>query len=205
MERSNLFPIFKSNDDKIAAIISNVVRMLSRRIYIDDNGDKHYILSYETTMNNMKQGDKGEYIFKADNGDRYAVKIVFDNITTTGSNSPIAAFMKDYSKHIKIIVASDYKNRIADWITNDGSYIFTEFSMLSDLMANKHVPKFELLSPSEMQLVKKEYGINDDSIKKMKIYDPVTKYFNLGIGDIVRIIRPSPTTGEAVDYRIVVE
>jgi DNA-directed RNA polymerase subunit H (RpoH/RPB5) len=38
----------------------------------------------------------------------------------------------------------------------------------------------------------------------MFLNDPVSKYYNLKIDDIVRIERPSINSGIAIDYRVVV-
>ena len=54
-----------------------------------------------------------------------------------------------------------------------------------------------------MEKFKNEYNATDYTIKKILRSDPISKYYALRKGDIVRIIRPSPTSGEAIDYRIV--
>jgi len=81
--------------------------------------------------------------------------------------------------------------------------IFRESSFLSDLISYRDQPRFELLSPKEIELFKKEYNTTDYTTKKILRSDPISKYFALRKGDIIRIIRPSPTSGQAIDYRIV--
>ena len=81
--------------------------------------------------------------------------------------------------------------------------IFKENTLLSNLIDYRDQPKFELLSPTEMDQFKLEYNATDYTTKKMLKTDPIAKYYALHKGDIIRIIRPSPTAGQSIDYRIV--
>ena len=177
--------------------------MLGSRIYIDKEGEKHPLLDPEEALNNIK--DKGDltYGVKASNGDLYAIKIVYHRISATGKQSIISEFFKEYAQYKKIIIARDFNNKIVDYVSKQHTQIFKESSMLSDIRYYKDQPKFELLSPKEMEQVKLEYNMTDYTTKKMIRSDPMARYFGLKKGDVIRIIRPSPTSGEAIDYRIV--
>jgi DNA-directed RNA polymerase subunit H (RpoH/RPB5) len=177
--------------------------MLSNRIYIDKKGEKHQLLDQRDTLKNIEERGDGTFTFKANNGDNYAVKIIFQKITAIGKQSVISDFFNEYAKFRKIIVAKDFNNKIADHVARQHTQIFKENSMLEDIISHKYQPKYELLTPAEMDKVKSEYNATDYSIQKMMRSDPITKYFALKKGDIIRIIRPSPTSGEAIAYRIV--
>ena len=81
--------------------------------------------------------------------------------------------------------------------------IFRESALSQDIISQRDQPKFELLNPKEMDQIKAEYNITDYTIEKIMKNDPITKYFALKKGDMIRIIRASPTSGEAIGYRIV--
>lgn len=198
-----LFSVIKEDAEKTKTIIKNVLAMLGSRIYIDKEGEKHPLLDPEEALNNIK--DKGDltYGVKASNGDLYAIKIVYHRISATGKQSIISEFFKEYAQYKKIIIARDFNNKIVDYVSKQHTQIFKESSMLSDIRYYKDQPKFELLSPKEMEQVKLEYNMTDYTTKKMIRSDPMARYFGLKKGDVIRIIRPSPTSGEAIDYRIV--
>lgn len=203
-EKSELFAIYKSVDDKNRIILDNTLKMLSNRIYIDESGKKHSLLNYPTQDKNIEILDDGVRIISAKNGEKYALKIFYTKITSTGKSSEIYIFFKDYSKYNKIVVASSYSKKITDYVAKYDSQIFPEFSLLINLIDHELMPKFEPLSPNEMELVKKEYGITEYTTKKILQKDPIVAYYNLKLSDYIRIIRPSPTSGESVDYRVVV-
>ena len=85
-----------------------------------------------------------------------------------------------------------------------------EYYDTEDLMINitKHdiMPKFEIYNTDEK---KKEIldildNINPKLFPKMLINDPVAKYYNLKIGDLIKIKRTSPLSGEAISFRIII-
>lgn len=204
-EKRQLFSIYKSEEDKNKIILDNTILMLSNRIYIDKDGSKHPLLNYENASNTVDKNNDGVYIINADNGEKYALKIIYGNVTKIGKQSTVYIFLKDYAKINKIIVATSFRNKIEEYVSEHQTQIFLENILLLNLIDHFLMPKFEPLSPIEMEMVRSEYGITQYTTKKMVFADPIVKYFNLKIGDFIRIIRPSPTTGEAIDYRVVVD
>lgn len=199
----NLFTITKSDSIKTKIILDNVLIMLGNRIYIDKNGNKQPLLILDDARESIVDKGDGTYIIKANNGDGYAIKIVFQRISATGKQSVVIDFFKEYAQYKKIIIARDFNNKIADYVAKNYTQIFKEAALLSNIIDYRDQPKFELLSPSEMEKFKSEYNATDYTTKKMLRSDPISKYYALRKGDIIRIIRPSQTSGEAIDYRIV--
>jgi len=66
------------------------------------------------------------------------------------------------------------------------------------------VPKHEVLSKKESEELLKKYGITSDNLPKINENDPVVQVVKAKKGDVLRIIRQSPTAGEAVYFRLVV-
>lgn len=197
-----LFSVEKPESEKVKIIMNNVLTMLGNRIYIDKGGRKQPLIIPEEAGKKVTDKGDGTFIIKSNNGDNYAIKIIFQRITSTGKQSVVSDFFKEYAKYKKIIIAREYNNKIIDYMTKHHTQIFKESSMLSDIISYRDQPNFELLSPAEMERFKLEYNATDYTTKKMNRNDPVAKYFALRRGDIIRIIRPSPTAGEAIDYRI---
>ena len=90
------------------------------------------------------------------------------------------------------------------------NYPIIEYYDTEDLIINitKHdiMPKFEVYNIDEK---KKEIldlldNINPKLFPKMLISDPISKYYNLKIGDIIKIIRTSPLSGEVISFRIII-
>jgi len=67
------------------------------------------------------------------------------------------------------------------------------------------VPKHEILSPEEKKDVLKKYRVEPYQFPLIKTSDPIAKVIGARFGDLIRIVRKSPTAGEYVSYRYVVE
>lgn len=198
----SLFQIHKSDEEKTVIIIRHVVLMLSRRIFIDKNKEKQPLLIIDDMPKPIDKGD-GVFVIKTRNGDKVAVKIVFSKITTSGKQSALSEFIKEYPEYKKIIIAKDYNNKISDFALKHGIQIFKECSMLQDIILYRDQPIFELLSPSEMDAVMAEYNTTNYTLNKTPKADPTIKYFGLKKMTVYRVIRYSQTAGYAINYRIV--
>lgn len=198
-----LFAIYKPEEDMTKIIIHHTLLMLSRRIFINKKKEKQALLESPAEDKLKDMGDN-TYVIPTLNGKNYAFKIIYHKITTIGKNSIISEFIKNYADDKKIIIASEFTSKIQDFAMLHGVQIFEVASMLRDIMAYKDQPKHELLSPEEMEQVKKEYGISNYTINKTQYkLDPIPKYLGLKKSDIYRVIRPSPVSGYHTNYRIV--
>jgi len=73
-----------------------------------------------------------------------------------------------------------------------------------NVLKHELVPKHEVLSPEEALIALKELGVEPDKLPWIRASDPVARAIKARPGDIVRIIRKSPTAGETIAYRYVV-
>ncbi len=73
-----------------------------------------------------------------------------------------------------------------------------------NILEHELVPKHEKLTPQEAVQLLKQLGIKPAQLPWITIDDPVVKALKAKPGDIIRIIRKSPTAGESVAYRYVV-
>ncbi|MEM1515530.1 MAG: DNA-directed RNA polymerase subunit H [Thermoproteota archaeon] len=67
------------------------------------------------------------------------------------------------------------------------------------------VPKHEILSLEERQALLEKYHIEPWKLPRIKASDPTVRLIGAKPGDIVKIIRRSPTAGESIYYRYVIE
>jgi DNA-directed RNA polymerase subunit H (RpoH/RPB5) len=204
-QNKEIFYVYKSEKEKTDIIIKNVLIMLSNRIYINERGEKHSLLSLNEAPKKLEDKGNNTYVIRTDNGDDYAIKIMFQTITTIGKQSVISDFLGEYASYHKIIIARDFSNKIAEFITHHHAHtqIFKESALLENIIDYYDQPKFEILSPSEKQRFLNEYNVTKYSAKKMNKNDPIARYYALKKGDVVRIIRSSPVSGESIDYRMV--
>lgn len=79
--------------------------------------------------------------------------------------------------------------------------IFPSFNIFN----HKLVPKHEILSSEEREKILSEYRVQPYRLPRILASDPGVKAIGAKPGDIVRIIRDSPTAGKYTAYRYVVE
>ena len=72
-----------------------------------------------------------------------------------------------------------------------------------NILKHIKVPKYEVLSETEKEDVKRAYLIsNDNQFPEISRFDPVALAICLRPGEVARITASSPTAGETIKYRI---
>ena len=73
------------------------------------------------------------------------------------------------------------------------------------ILEHELVPKHEILQKEEADAILKSLGITPENLPKIILdSDPVAKAIGAKRGNILKILRNSPTAGETVYYRVVV-
>ncbi|RLI52165.1 DNA-directed RNA polymerase subunit H [Candidatus Bathyarchaeota archaeon] len=67
------------------------------------------------------------------------------------------------------------------------------------------VPKHILLTEEEAQSILKQYRIKPYQLPHIKASDPGARAIDAKTGNIIKIMRKSPTAGKAIAYRYVVD
>lgn len=79
--------------------------------------------------------------------------------------------------------------------------IFPSFNIFEHAL----VPKHEIVPAEERQKLLDEYRVQPYQLPRLLSSDPAVKVIGARPGDIVRVIRNSPTAGKYISYRYVVE
>jgi len=109
----------------------------------------------------------------------------------------------------KVIIISKAKpNTNVIKILKEKDYRGTELFWLQAVIFNitKHilVPKHTLMSEVDVNILLEEHYLsNKYNLPIMLKSDPIARYFDLKTGDVCRITRYSPTSGEYFSYRVV--
>jgi DNA-directed RNA polymerase I, II, and III subunit RPABC1 len=107
-----------------------------------------------------------------------------------------------------ILVIKPKPNSTIIKIIKEKEYRFVEIFWLNNVVINitKHilVPKHIKMTDDEIkEVMDKHYIISKSLFPIMNKDDPIARYLNLSSGDVCKIIRYSPTSGEYTSYRVV--
>ncbi|BAW31771.1 MAG TPA: DNA-directed RNA polymerase subunit H [Methanothermobacter sp.] len=75
--------------------------------------------------------------------------------------------------------------------------------MKTDILKHQLVPEHVILSEEEAKKVLEDMKVHAEQLPRIRSDDPVVKAIGAKEGDILKIVRESPTAGKFVTYRIV--
>ena len=74
-----------------------------------------------------------------------------------------------------------------------------------DIFQSHLVPKHELLSEDKKAAVLKKLNISVKQLPRIKKNDPAIKHMKAKKTDVIKVTRNSPTAGQEIYYRVVIE
>ena len=139
-------------------------------------------------------------------------RIFNQKINGISKQSGISDFLNKHRDIHKIIIVKSITTKAEQHIRNNysNSEIFLESYLMSDLIGFVLAPRYEVLdrNSDEYKTFYEHYQCKKRNVPKINItinpIDPMAKYYNLKKNDIVRVIRPSETSGESAFYRLAV-
>merc|ERR1712137_333747 len=103
---------------------------------------------------------------------------------------------------------SSYSRKALDHLarTSDKYRIeyFLEKELLVNITKHKLVPKHKVLTEEEKRVLLERYNLKETQLPRIEATDPISKFYGLTTGQVVKITRPSETAGRYVTYRMVV-
>lgn len=183
-------------------VLLNVTKMLSSRNFLDE---KNINENYEKLLDQINE----ERIFKikSDYEDKYYhIMFVYGKITTIKKIQGLDSFLEISKGQNRLFIADNINQKAyKQFIELNNTEIFFEYELLINIIDHDLQPKFEVLNNEEKTIFLEEYQITKKQMSKMRSIDPIARYYKLKGGDVVRIIRPSNTSGLGFHYRIVID
>lgn len=197
------------NQDKILLykVRNNVLEMISSRNYELPTSLnislEEFIIQYDNKNIDLFidiEGKQKIYVHFIINNKTFA-KGDLKNITES-------VFEKYNDDNIKIIILMKAKeNSVITKELSKPTYrnveLFIQKYMTFNITKHILVPKHEILTKEEEDELLKKYNTIKANLPKILQTDPIARYYNMQPGQICKIIRKSPTTGETYYYRVV--
>ena len=184
--------INKLNQKKI--IIKNVLKMLIERKLLEE--DKLTEIYEKIIKNNIELNN-------------FEIEIPVKSILVTFIDNKITSYRKiedidkitSNNKH-NIFIISNIQSKIWELLIKNKIEVFMYDELMTNVIEHDIVPKHILLNDDEKKIFLNEYNNQLNKLPKIELFDPISRYYNVKIGDIFRIIRPSITSGNNIYYRI---
>jgi DNA-directed RNA polymerase subunit H (RpoH/RPB5) len=199
--------IEKNRSQILETVLTNIVKMLTERKIINESNKNSRI---KDTVN--QDADDMTYKIKVDkttdNDDKfYAIKIIPQKITAVNKATGISDFLNTFKNNPKIVIVGSISKKAKQSVAINypKTEIFTEEELMINLVDYCLVPKYQILTPKERDEFYETYNLTKRNSPKILTSDPVAKYYNVKPGDILRISRPSITSGISPSYRLVVK
>lgn len=178
-------------------IVTNILKMFQRRNLIEN---------IEETFNSIENDISPNKSIKVKllNNQNSMIYIINDKVTSITQNSPIDDFLsKDVNIFKFVIIREPSKKTFKQVIENyPNSEIFFQHEFMEDIPSKDIIPDHRILNSDEKDELTQV--IESKSLKKIFTTDMMSRYFNAKVNDIFRINRMNTTSGNGIDYRVVV-
>ena len=214
----------KKDSDSVLQVVNVIKEMLNSRGYNDDDELTSYAqmstLEFSSIYDQSIQNGLsfGPISHEVLDDNKIILKIIFNTTRKSNIKDICESFFTEHGENIKILIVM--KDRITPNITKEitqnTQYRNVEIFQMKNLMINitKHVlqPKFEIIYPKDELNIVKQYissttitpqQINQFKSKLPKIPkdDPISKFYGLKSGNILKITRMNEQSGRYITFR----
>jgi DNA-directed RNA polymerase subunit H (RpoH/RPB5) len=200
-----------SIEEKNKKILKTCINILIYRNLLDKNKYKEYV---KEIINNIS--DDETYI-KLNNNKAFRIKLLYE-IKVSKITDYYKTFIFENIDDIKFIILDkkSFTQRLYNEVYNDinknkkenNIELFRDYELIFNVFKLVYSPKYILLNNEEYKSFINDYKINENNKYRelSKIYntDIISRYLNVKIGDIIKIITPNELSGYSINYRIVV-
>lgn len=197
-EGKRLLSLNKNKNDIRNEILKNIIKMLTNRQLLKEEEEDKNIDKLKKSKN-----ENDEYHIVLNDKNKFIIKFLMNKLTTINKSSGILEFLDmNFENHFLLVVPEISSKTQKELQTKyKKSEVFMEHELLIDLMSHVLVPKqYKLNVDTEKFLA--ERNSTKKNFPSIRLNDPIARYLNLKEGDIIRIVRPSETSGQTVSYRI---
>ena len=201
-----LIPLEKTPEEVRQTILTNVVRMLTYRNWINPQA-----AAAEIKKLIGQYSDNLAYTIKLKNNKSYHIKFTGQKVTTVNNTFGLKDFLYNNKADSSLVIVKDISKKALEHVHRHypTSEVFSEDELMLDL--STHVlfhPHEKILDRRDEANIKKfvdDYSLSTKrKIPKMLEEDISSRYLNMKRGDICRILRPSETSGYVPCYRLVI-
>jgi DNA-directed RNA polymerase subunit H (RpoH/RPB5) len=203
--KQNLIQVMMNDSQIQNIIILNIIKMLYSRQIIDES---HIDMYSSLAQSRIDQNDETWFELSDDETNKIGsniirIKFILNRkITTIKKVIDIETFMgqTDYKFVIVQNITPKAVKQIKDYKNTELFYADEQkINLIDHILVPKHI-KLNIL---EREQFIESYKLSEKNLPRICIDDPISRYYNLSVGDIVRIERPSLTSGISISYRIV--
>lgn len=175
----------------------NIIKMLNRRMLIDDVDKKFAEISNDINQKSIIE-------IKLNNGTKISIYSINAKLGSITQGTPIDEYLSNNLDIHKIIVIKECAKKVFKQIMVDykNAECFFEHEMLEDIPSKAIIPVHQLLSLEEKEEFLSKFSENELSM--ILDTDMMSRYYNAKVGDIFKIVRASIISGNSIFYRRVV-
>jgi DNA-directed RNA polymerase I, II, and III subunit RPABC1 len=188
-----IFQVENNDQDNKDLIMLNLSKMIvNRNLY---NNQINLIENFRKNYDN-------EISFYIEDNFKVAVKFILRRITTIRKVDDIEDFISKYSDFHKFVIVSNLTSKASQQLLEINNLeIFFENDLKVNLIDHVLIPECQVLSEQEKILFETEYNLKKKEMGKILSNDQLARYYGMKPGDILKIIRPSNTSGYSIYYR----